>query len=442
MTVRVLYFHQYFSTPAGSVGIRSYEMARCLIGRGHEVTIVCGGYRGAVTGVTTPFARGMRRGIVDGIDVIEFDYPYANSLSFVQRTLGFMKYAWRGIGVALYESYDVLLATSTPLTVGIPAMAGRWLRGKHMVFEVRDLWPELPKAMGVIKNPLVLSMIGALEWMSYHSAHRLIGLAPGMVDGIARRRIARARITMIPNGCDRELFATDESAWRPDAIPPGALLAVFAGTHGPANGLSAVLDAAAVLKQRGREDIYILLIGDGKLKPELQARAENEGLTNVVFHAPVSKSRLGQLMKATDVGLQILRNVPAFYYGTSPNKFFDYITAGVPVLCNYPGWVSDMLSDYQCGFSVAPDDPEMFADTLEKAANDRAVLKRMRTSIPQLASKFDRTVLANQFVDWLEASRHADGTPNGAGAASPANPGEPAAPRAQVDTRGFGLCQL
>jgi glycosyltransferase involved in cell wall biosynthesis len=400
--MRILYFHQHFSTPAGSVGTRSYEMARRLIARGHAVTMVCGSYKGAVTGLTGPFIRGRRRGKLDGIDVVEIDCAYSNAQSFIKRTTVFLRYALHGIRLVMTEKYDLVFATTTPLTAGIPGIIARWVRGKRFVFEVRDLWPELPKAMGVITNPLVLWAMGVLEYVSYHSAHKLIGLAPGMVDGIAQRGIARGRIAMIPNGCDIELFDAPAQAWRPEGIATDALLAVYAGTHGIANGLEAVLDAAVVLKARGREDIRLLLIGDGKLKPGLVARAEREKLTNVVFHAPVSKTKLAGLMKATDVGLQLLANVPAFYYGTSPNKFFDYLAATLPVLVNYPGWVAELVTANQCGFAVRPENAHSFADALERAADARAELKQMGEHGQQLAQReFSRSRLSEQFVDWL-----------------------------------------
>lgn len=403
--MRILYIHQHFSTPAGSVGIRSYEMARQLVARGHEVVMVCGSYKGGVTGLEQPFVKGMRRGRVDGFEVIEIDAPYANALSFPARIRIFFRFAWRACLLALRERYDLIFTTTTPLTVAIPGILARWLRGKRFVFEVRDLWPELPKAMGVIKNPIMLAAMSVLEWAAYHSAHRLIGLAPGMVDGIARRGIARDRIIMIPNGCDRDLFDSKGEPWRPDGIPAEALLAVYAGTHGPANGLQAVLGAATELKRRGRNDIYLLLIGDGKLKPALQERTKNEGLSNVIFHSPVPKARLSGLMKATDIGLQILANVPAFYDGTSPNKFFDYLAAGVPVLVNYPGWVANLAEENACGFAVAPEDARSFADALGKAADNRSALAAMRPKSLALAQQFDRTKLADQFVDWLEGAK-------------------------------------
>jgi len=272
---------------------------------------------------------------------------------------------------------------------------------------VRDLWPELPRAMGVIRNPMVLGAMGILEWVSYRSAHRLIGLSPGIVDGIARLNVPSERISLVPNGCDLDIFTGDLEPWQPISVKQDDLMAVFAGTHGIANGLDAVLNAAQVLKQRGREDIKLVLIGQGKLKTELQAHAKDDGLTNVIFYDPVDKNQLAGLLASADIGLQILANIPAFYYGTSPNKFFDYISAGLPVLNNYPGWLAEQINKHQCGFVVPPDNDEDFADALEKAADNRDELIVMSKNGRKLAeSRYDRKLLADQWVDWVTGVRN------------------------------------
>jgi glycosyltransferase involved in cell wall biosynthesis len=401
--MKVLYFHQHFVTPHGAGAIRSYAMARRLIERGHQVTMVCGSIGGGNTGLDGAFVDGRRRGLVDGIDVIELDLAYSNNDGLFKRSLTFLKFAWRSLLLAMLEPYDLVFATTTPLTAGIPGIAARWLRRKPFVFEVRDLWPELPRAMGVIRNPLVLQLLGVLEWLSYRSAHALIGLSPGIVDGITQRGVMRERVALVPNGCDLDLFDQGAIPWRPEEVASSDLLAVFAGTHGLANGLDAVLDAAVELKRRQRTDIKLLLIGNGKLKPALQQRAEREGLVNVIFHDPVNKSRLAGLMASTDLGLQVLANVPAFYFGTSPNKFFDYIASGLPVLNNYPGWLAGMISEFRCGFAVPPDNPIAFADALEAAAADRDALKAMGRRGRELAEyEFDRAKLANRWVDTIE----------------------------------------
>lgn len=389
-------------TPKGAGAIRSYAMARKLVGRGHSVTMVCGSNTTGTTGLEGPFVKGRRRGSVDGIDVVELDLEYSNNDGFLKRIWTFISFALRSIWIALTEKYDLVFATTTPLTAGIPGIFARWLRGKPFVFEVRDLWPELPREMGVITNPVVLWAMGVLEWVSYRSAHRLVGLSPGIVEGIKKRGVSAEKIAMVPNGCDLDIFTDSAVPWRPDGVSESDLMAVFAGTHGVANGLDAVLDTAEVLKKRGRSDIKFLLIGSGKLKPALMAQAEREGLNNVVFHDPVRKSELAGLMRATDIGMQILANVPAFYYGTSPNKFFDYIAAGVPVLNNYPGWLAAMIEHEQCGYTVPPADPVAFASALERAAADREQLPMMGRRAKALAKReFDRDKMANEWADWV-----------------------------------------
>lgn len=400
--MKILYFHQHFSTPKGSAGIRSYAMAQSLIRNGHQVTMVCGSFGAGQTGLTQPFNKGMRRGMVDGIDIIEFELPYSNALSFLKRILIFLSFAFKSIKVALTEQYDVVFATTTPLTAGIPGIFAKWFRCKPFVFEVRDLWPELPKAMGVIKNPIVLWMMSVLEWTSYHSADRLVGLSPGIVDGIIKRGIAPEKVASIPNGCDLDIFASEHQAWRPEGVQPTDLMAIFTGTHGLANGLNAVLDAAVELKKRQRTDIKLVLVGDGMQKKALLERAVELQLDNVIFHDPVNKAKLAGLMASADIGLQILANVPAFYYGTSPNKFFDYISAGLPVLNNYPGWLAELITKEQCGFAVPPENPQAFADALEQAANQREKLIEMGRNGQQVArEQFNRSILSQKFSDWV-----------------------------------------
>ncbi|EGQ8500896.1 glycosyltransferase family 4 protein [Vibrio parahaemolyticus] len=407
--MNILYFHQHFSTPKGSTGIRSYEMAKRLIHHGHNVTMVCGTYGGGETGLESEFIAGKREGVVDGIRIIEFDLAYSNSDGFLKRSMIFVKFALKSIGLAFTEKYDVLFATTTPLTAGIPGIFARWLRGKPFVFEVRDLWPELPKEMGVIKNPVILGLMSLLEWASYRSAHRCIGLSPGIVDGIKKRGVPKDKIAMVPNGCDLSIFTQPSEPWRPEGVAQEDLMAVFTGTHGMANGLDAVLDAATELQSRGRNDIKLVLVGQGKLKPQLEAKAKEMQLNNVVFHPPVNKQKLAGLMASADVGMQVLANIPAFYYGTSPNKFFDYISAGLPVINNYPGWLAGMIEDSQCGFTVAPENPQAFANALEQAADNREALVNMGASARQLAeSQFDRQLLADKWVEWVVGTAQSD----------------------------------
>ena len=368
--------------------------------------MVCGGDERANAGLQdTPFINGRREGeLENGFRVVQFEIPYSNRFNFLQRSQIFLKFAWKSAWFALREDYDMLFATTTPLTVGIPGILAKVFRRKPFVFEVRDLWPELPRAMGVIKNPLILWAMGVLEWASYRMADGCIGLSPGIVRGITRRGVAPERTTMISNGCDLELFNSNvHEPRRPEGVHEDQFCVIFIGAHGVANGLHSVLDAAAVLKERGCNDIRLVFIGDGKLKPSLKDRAIREGLENCLFLPSVPKMEIISLLYGSDVGMMILDNVPAFYYGTSPNKFFDYIAASLPVLINYPGWLADMISKYKCGLVVPPEDPEAFADALELLSENKEMLKKMALNARLLAEReFNRADQGEKFVEFLE----------------------------------------
>jgi glycosyltransferase involved in cell wall biosynthesis len=150
-----------------------------------------------------------------------------------------------------------------------------------------------------------------------------------------------------------------------------ALVFGYTGTHGPANGLDAVLDAAAILQKRGVAEVAFVLIGDGRDKARLQQRAVDEGLANVHFLGLFNKQHYNEVLAELDVGMQILKNVEGFHWGSSPNKFFDYLAAGRPVLVNYPGWMAQLVNDNDCGVAVAPDNAEAFADGVEKLVSQR-----------------------------------------------------------------------
>jgi glycosyltransferase involved in cell wall biosynthesis len=406
--MHVLYFHQHFSTPDGSSGTRSYEVSKRLLASGHRVTMVCGAAALSKSGLSGPFSGGRREGIVDSIYVIELDLPYSNYDSVLWRIWTFLRFAFRSVVLALRLDYDVIFATSTPLTAALPGIAARWLGRKPFVFEVRDLWPELPRAMGIFRNPLVLLMMDWLEFVAYHSANFCVALSPGIAQGITRRGVPESHVVIAPNGCDLDLFSPDATQPLPEipGLPPDAFVATFTGAHGVANGLGAVLDAAAELCSRGRTDIIFVFIGDGKEKPALIERARRDKLTNCLFVDPMPKRALAQfLCRRANVGLMILANVPAFYYGTSPNKFFDYLASGLPVLVNYPGWMAEMVTAQGAGVVVPPQDPHAFADALVRMADARDATAEMGPRGRNFARReFLRTTLAQRCVAVMESA--------------------------------------
>ena len=272
---------------------------------------------------------------------------------------------------------------------------------------MRDLWPELPREMGVIKNKFLLGSMGVLERLSYNKADACVALSPGIKEGIEKRLSKEKPVYLIPNGCDLELFKPGSAS---KTLIPGCreddFIAMFIGAHGMANGLDAALDAAAILnKDLSFKHIKIVLMGDGKLKEGLRSRVKEESLDNVLLLDPVPKKHLLSYLQAADVGLMLLANVPAFYYGTSPNKFFDYISAGLPILNNYPGWLAGMIEDNQLGVVVPPDDAESFAEALQTLSRDRKRLEDMSKNAREFAkAEFDRSKLALAFENVLNTT--------------------------------------
>ncbi|MCB9853093.1 MAG: glycosyltransferase family 4 protein [Phycisphaerales bacterium] len=401
--MHIAYIHQHFQTPQDKGGTRSYEMALRLIAAGHKVSMISGtmedvGERIGIRGDSMKVD-------VDGIEVHYINAPYANRMSFWQRVAVFRQFAKRAQRVVESLRPDLIFATSTPLTVGDPARKAARTLGVPFVFEVRDLWPELPIAMGIIKNPALKWYLRHMERRIYRAAQHCIALSPGMKEGIAEAGFPEDRITIIPNAADLELFKPERTLPRDDWLGDvGCCRFVFSGAHGEANGLDSLIDAAVELRRRGESGIQFVCIGYGKLKPRLIERCESEGVAGMFLWAdPVPKQQLARLLPTFEVGLMLLKNIPAFYRGTSPNKFFDYIASGLPVLNNYPGWLAGMIESEGFGKVTPPDDAKAFADAcvwFRDHADERGAMRLRARAFAEREHSRDRR--AGQFVEALE----------------------------------------
>jgi len=406
--MKIIYIHQHFSTRQGATGTRSYEMSRRLIRAGHQVVMVCGAYAVGDAGVGS-FERVIEQE-VDGIHVIRIPEPYGNEMSFARRLLAFGRFARAATKVVCGLKADLVFATSTPLSVGIPGMKGARRLGVPFVFEVRDLWPEVMIAGGVLRNPFLIWYSRRLERTLYRVADRIIALAPGMTEGICRPGISPDKVVMIPNSSDLDLFRPGEEPLvdarfgRPDEFR-----LVYTGAHGLMNGLDAVLDVAVELKRRAEAGVRFVFIGQGAQRQRLMDRSQREGIASMVSWVPsIPKEELARVLPGMDVGLMILKNIPMFYYASSPNKFFDYIACGLPVLNNYPGWLADMIREHQCGRVVPPDDPVAFADAVVWLRDHRDEIRDMGRRSRRLAeSQFSRDSLGDLFVKTLEETYRA-----------------------------------
>lgn len=426
--MRILYLHQHFSTPQGATATRGHAMARALASRGHEVTVVCGRYAGAESGLSGPFRRGRREGAVGPLRVIEFDIPCGNAQGLAARTTAFLRYAAAATAVALRgdvgrgdagrRPFDAVVASSTPLTVALPALAARRLRGTPFVFEIRDPWPELPRAMlahdalGAGEAPrvpgLVLDAMEPLATAACRRAAAVVALSEGMAHTAIARGAAPDRVAVVPNGCDLDLFGPQVAPWRPPGAQAWEALAVYAGAHGRANGLDQLLDAAAWLRAQGERRLRLVLVGEGSEKPRLVARAGAEGLSNVLFLDPLPKPRLAALLAGSQIGVQCLAPVPEFAEWTAPNKLMDYVAAGLPVVANMTGRAARLLTQggpEPCGIAVPPGDAAVLGGALASLAADPARRARMgEAARAQAVRRWDRRLLAARFCAVVEAA--------------------------------------
>jgi glycosyltransferase involved in cell wall biosynthesis len=401
--LRLLYLHQHYSRPEGSTATRSFANARALAEAGHDVTLACGRYDGAVTGLGGPFRGGWRSAATDGFTVREYDIACGNAQGLRARSAAFLRFAAAVTPLALRDRWDAVVASSTPLTVAIPALAARRLRGTPFVFEIRDPWPELPRALsagGGVPAPVLRGM-GWLADAACRRAAAVVALTEGIAETAAARGADHARIAVLPQGADLSLFGPHLAPWRPPEVPAGEILAVYAGAHGRANGLDTLLDAASGLCGAG---IRLLLVGEGAEKPRLRARAAAERLP-VTFLEALPKPRLAALLAGADIGLLCLAPVSDFAEWTAPNKLSEGLAAGLPMVVNVPGRAARMVAGGGCGLAVPPGDAMALAGALRRLAADPKLRARMGAAARALAEReLDAQAVARRMVALVEAT--------------------------------------
>ncbi len=401
---RILYLHQHFSTPAGATATRSHAQALALAARGHAVTLACGHYAGAETGLTQPYRAGRRHGALGPLRLVQYAIPCGNAQALPARAGAYLRYAGRAAALALSQPWDLVIASSTPLTVALPALLARRLRGTPFLFEIRDPWPELPRAMG-LGGPALWWGMDRLADAACRQAAAVVALSEGMAATALAHGAAPERVSVVPNGCDLALFGPHIPPWRPEVARPWEALAVYAGTHGVANGLDHLLDAAGTLHRMGEHRVRLLLVGEGSEKPRLRARAAAEGLANLSFLDPLPKTRLAALLAGCQVGLHCLAPQPAFAEYTAPNKLMDALAAGLPVVTNVPGHAARVVAEGPCGIAVPPEDATALALALVELAARPARRQAMGAAARQQAiRRWDRRLLAARFCAVAEAA--------------------------------------
>ncbi|MEI8668068.1 glycosyltransferase family 4 protein [Pseudoalteromonas sp. B131b] len=405
MKINILYLHQYFATPESNAGTRSYEMAKRLITNGHEVTFVTSSAFLAKNYELNP---GWNYLELEGIKLHILHQEYSNKNSFIKRIFKFLQFSWKATFKTLQLKSDVLLATSTPLTIAIPGLIYSKIKKVPMVFEVRDLWPELPIAVGAIKSPIVIWFAQWLERYTYKNATRLIGLSPGMCDGIIRQGINPNYVTLATNSCDTALFDVDKvvgQEYVEKSLPflNGRKLVVYTGTFGLINKVGYLPELAKAVKNMS-SDICFVAVGDGMEKQGVISRAKDLGVLdkNLYFLDPVPKTEIVKLLSAAHLSLSLFGPVKEMWHN-SANKLFDALASQTPIGINYGGWQKDFIVEHHCGVVLDIEDYNVSANRLVNFLNDDSKYTKAVESCHILSYEhFSRGIMAKRIESTLQ----------------------------------------
>lgn len=395
--MKILYIHQYFGTPREPGGTRSYWISQELIKRGHQVTVI-------TSSVKDKSKKG--RVNVDGIDVVYLENDYKNTMSRVAKVWSFVSFIKKAIDAASKEKdVDLVYATSTPLTVGYIAMRLKKRMGWRYVFEVRDLWPEFPIQIGAIKNKVVIKYLRNLERKIYERSEHVVALSPGMQDGVIAAGTPKSKTSMVPNMSKPDKFFPHEKNMevaKQFGIDTTKFKVIHFGSMNPANGLEYILDAAKILQDKGVKDIQFVFMGGGAVEPRLRSIVKDKALKNVQFLGLHPMATVVEVVNLCDVSVTTFRNLPILQTN-SPNKLFDSLSAGKPIIVNSAGWTKDMVENENCGFFVDPDNASDFAEKLMLYKDDKEKLKVWGENARRLSVEvYDKAILSAQVADVLE----------------------------------------
>lgn len=358
--MRVTYIQQHFAMQNEPGFVRAWEFCRRLAEDGHDVTVV----RGA------PESSDIR---CDGVRVISVRAPYENEMRFRRRVVSFVQFAIGSTGEAVKTRPELVYASSTPLTVALPAILSAAIHRAKFVFEVRDLWPKVPVDLGLVSNPAVIWAAKLLERIAYSSASAVVALSPDMAEGV-KEVSPNSAVTVVPNGCDMDLFDDIEVdrgiVERESGIPRGARHIVYAGGFGFMYDLPWCIDLAAALSER---NVYFTFIGRGTESENLLALARERGIYREgMFPGRLPKIEVIRYLKGSDAALSALRDAPALE-ACSLNKVFDSMAASKPIFLNHGGWLASEVQSARAGWRV-PRDIAAAADQIESVVRDSNVL--------------------------------------------------------------------
>jgi len=400
--MHILIIHQAFASLNEPGGTRHHEFARLLTAHGHQVTVIASpvsyitgsAFRASVSSEVTEYK----------VTILRASVYDAHHRSFLHRIVAFFSFMlssfWVGLGV---KNVDLVWGTSPPIFQGVTAWVLARIKGAKFLFEVRDLWPQFAIAVGVLKNPVLILLSEWLERFLYRRADRVMVNSPGFLEPVTSR--GAKRVELIPNGADPSMFDpnNDGMEFRRSNQLADKFVVLYAGAHGMSNDLEVVLDAAALLVDRN--DIQLVLLGDGKEKPALMARAQKKDLTNVTFLPSVPKTEMASALAGADACLAILKPLEE-YKTTYPNKVFDYMAAGRPVVLAIDGVIREVVEAAGCGIFAAPGSADEVANAIRQLAADKKESRIMGLQgRDYLQKNFSRAAIGEKLLGLLEDLR-------------------------------------
>ena len=268
-----------------------------------------------------------------------------------------------------------------------------------MVLEVRDLWPEMPLAMGELRNPIMRWAAEFLESWAYRRSQGVIALSPGMKKGVVNAGYPPNKIAVIPNACDNKLFsASAEASANFRSSRPwlgNNPLIVYAGSFGRVNDLQYAVDLAIAFKNI-KSNVRLLLVGEGSQLQQIKSAGEEGGVlgVNLFLEDQIPKHKIPELFAAADMVANFVIDIPEAQKN-SANKFFDALSASKPVFLNHGGWMHDLVQKHRCGLAMWGKSVDATAEELDQILLNQALMEQMAANARSLAEKeFDRDALA------------------------------------------------
>jgi colanic acid biosynthesis glycosyl transferase WcaI len=391
---------QYYPPEIGAPQIRLRCLARELTRHGIEVEVLTG-MPNYPAGKIFPryVGRKRMRERIDGV-LVRRTWTYAGTGRSIRiRLANYLSFTLSSLLGGLFGPRpDLLFVESQPLSLGVNALLMKWLRGVPYIYNVPDLQIDVARQLGFMSSEIVLWLATKLENLCLRESWKVSTVTHGFIEHFEGRDIPRKKITFLPNGADTE-FLRPQPPWGPLLDRwnlHGKRVFLYVGTHAFYHGLDTLIDAATLLRER--QDIAILMIGDGPERTRLRRMVEDRGLTNVVFgESPYEE--MCRLYSIAYASVATLRNM-SVASGMRLSKIFPSLSCGVPVIYAGFGEASDLITQEGCGLVVPPESPVALAAAMTRLAADpfeRDALGRRGRSIVET-----RYSWSNIVRQWLE----------------------------------------